>query len=93
MNEEKAVVVCTELRGVFFGYTKDVDSVRIKLRAARNAYYWKVPAGTGVHALASVGPLQGSKIGARADVQLRKVTAVFDCTPEAVQAWEAATWA
>ena len=88
---EQAVVVCTSEKGVFFGYTKDPDAEQIKLRAARNAYYFKTT--TGILELGETGPRAGSKIGARADISsLRNITAVISCTKEAVETWEKAKW-
>ena len=37
---ERAVLVTTEHRGVFFGYATDPDGDTITLRACRNAIYW-----------------------------------------------------
>lgn len=34
-NGERAVLVTTQHRGVFFGYAEDTDGATIKLRAAR----------------------------------------------------------
>ena len=86
---EQAVVVCTAKNGVFFGYTTEVGPT-IKLRSARNAYYWKCDGG--VLELGSKGPQTGSKIGERADITLAEVTCVISCTPAAVAAWEAGIW-
>lgn len=91
-SAERAVVVCTNVRGIFFGYAAETDGERIKLRAARNAYYYKAPGG-GILALGARGPQKGSKIGDRADIELTGITAVIECTPEAVEAWEKAEWA
>jgi hypothetical protein len=88
---ERAVIVTTDKRGVFFGYATRTDGETIKLRAARNAYYWSANAG-GVLALASEGPRDGSKIGVRADIELRGITAVISCTDAAVKVWEDAKW-
>lgn len=86
---ERAVVVTTEFRGVFFGYAEDTSSDVIRLKRARNCIYWSEKTG-GFMGLAASGPAKGSRIGATADIELRKITAVLDATPEAVQAWEAA---
>lgn len=87
MSKEQPVVITTE-RGLFFGYTADSTTPHIKLRRARCGILWNTTGGW--MELASKGPNSGSKIGARADVLIRDVTAVADCTPEAVKAWEAA---
>jgi hypothetical protein len=90
-NGERAVLVTTEHRGVFFGYATDTSGDIIALRAARNCIYWP-SSNKGFLGLASEGPHKGSKIGPAADLELRKITAVAACTPEAVKAWEAAPW-
>ena len=89
--KEKAVVVTTQHRGVFFGYAKDVDGEIIKLRAGRNCIYWP-PENKGFMGLAAIGPVKGSRVGPAADISLRDITSVMECTDEAVKAWEAAPW-
>lgn len=88
---EIPVIVCTDKRGVFFGYTTDISGEIIKLRSSRMAFYWSANQG-GVMGLASEGPRDGSKIGARADIELRGITCVMRCTPESVKAWEDGKW-
>lgn len=85
--KERAVIVCTEHRGVFFGYATDTNGAAIKLRSARMA----ISFGTtrGVMELAETGPTSSSKISARADIEVRKVTAVFEVTDSAKEKWEA----
>lgn len=86
----RPVLVTTEFRGVFFGYATDTSGDTITLNNARNCIYW--PAGNGgFGGLASEGPAKGSRIGAKvARIELRKITAVAEVTPVAVDAWEAA---
>lgn len=86
--KERPVIVTTEHRGVFFGYAGDTKGAVIQLRAARMA----ISFGTtrGLMELAETGPTSRSKISARADMEVRKITAVFDVTPAACAAWEAA---
>lgn len=86
-KKERLVIVCTEYRGVFCGYATDTSGDTIQLRAARMAIYWGTT--RGVMELAETGPTAKSKISAKADIQVRKVTAVFEVTPEAARAWEA----
>lgn len=83
---ERPVIVCTEFRGVFFGYADDTSGDTIRLNRARMAIRWGTT--RGIMELAEVGPNPSSKISARADVELRKVTSVFDVTPAAAGAWE-----
>jgi hypothetical protein len=95
-STERAVVVCTEARGVFFGYAKDTSGTTIKLRGARNCFYWAKPqqpdGPRGILGLGSHGPQPGSKVGPAADVELHKVSAVIECTSAAVAAWESSAW-
>jgi hypothetical protein len=90
---ELPVIACTEHRGVFFGYAKkkDIRKTTIELRGARCAIYWCKEV-QGVLGLANTGPLEGCRIGARADIWLHKVSAVFMCTEQAMNSWEAAVW-
>jgi len=92
---ERPVLVMTGLRGVFFGYATDVDGETVRITRARNVFSWALPpaAEKGILGLASVGPMPGSKLGARAPaLTLRNITAVAECSAEAVARFEAATW-
>lgn len=84
----RPVIVCTEHRGVFFGYATDTRGAEIELTKARMAINFGTS--RGIMQLAETGPTPNSKISARADLQVRKVTAVFEVTPAATAAWEAA---
>jgi hypothetical protein len=86
--KERPVIVCTEHRGVFFGYAAATKGTEIELKRARMA----IAFGTqrGVMELAETGPTSRSKVSARADIDVRKVTAVFEVTDAAAKAWEAA---
>jgi len=88
-TSKRPVLVTTEFRGVFFGYADDTSGDVINLTGARNCIYWPSENG-GFLGLASKGPVKGARIGERADIELRKITAVAEVTPEAVAAWEAA---
>ena len=90
-NAERAVLVTTLHRGVFFGYATKTDGAIIALRAARNCLYWPA-AQKGFIGLAAIGPVSGSRIGPAANIELRDITSVAACTPEAVAAWEKAPW-
>jgi hypothetical protein len=91
-QEERAVLVTTEHRGVFFGYAADVQGETIKLRAARNVVYWSADC-KGFLGLAATGPSKQCKVGPAADIELRAITCVAEVTPVAVTAFEAAPWA
>lgn len=85
----KPILVTTEFRGVFFGYAEDTSGDTIRLTRARCAIYWPASQG-GFMGLASEGPANGARIGAPANLEVRKVTSVCDVTPEAVAKWESA---
>lgn len=89
---ERAVLVTTAHRGVFFGYATDTDGQTIKLRDARNCLYWSRSV-KGFLGLASSGPDKECRIGPAASMELRDITCVVECTDAAVKAWEAAPWA
>ena len=91
-KKERAVLVTTAHKGVFFGYTDDTDGATIKLRSARNCIYWSSEV-KGFIGLAATGPNKNCKIGPSADIELHDITCVAQCTPEAAQAWEGAPWA
>lgn len=88
---ERAVLITTAHRGVFFGYAVDTDAPIIKLRAARNCIYWSSDV-KGFLGLAETGPSKSCKIGPRADIELRDITCVAVCSPAAISAWESAPW-
>jgi hypothetical protein len=89
--KERPVLVTTAHRGVFFGYAKDTDGETIFLRAARCCVYWSADV-KGFLGLASMGPSPSCRIGPAADTTLRNITAVAECSPAAVDRWEAAPW-
>lgn len=89
-SKERAVVVTTAHKGVFFGYTKDGSGADpMHLCRARLCLYWSA-AVNGFMGLAATGPNSDCRIGPRANIELRAITSVIDCTPEAVTAWEKA---
>lgn len=90
-TKERAVVVTTAHRGVFFGYATKTDGETIFLRAARLCVYWSSDL-RGFMGLAATGPNKGCKIGPPADIELRAITSVVAVTPEAVAKWESAPW-
>lgn len=94
----RAVLVTTEHRGVFFGYTSDPAHAKtVKLTGVRNCLYWCQKTG-GFLGLASEGPTtatasgSGCRIGAKAEgpITLQDVTCVADVSPSAAAVWEAA---
>ena len=87
MEQKRPVIVCTEHRGVFYGYAGDTNGTTVHLKDARMA----ISFGTtrGVMQLAETGPTEKSKISAKADIEVRKVTAVFEVSSEANEKWAA----
>src|ERR1700722_13989377 len=90
-EKERAVIVTTQHRGVFFGYAEETDGDVIKLRNARNCLFWSRGV-RGFMRLAATGPDKKPRVGPAADIEVRNITSVIECTPEAVKAWEAAPW-
>ena len=88
VSAERPVIVCTEFRGVFFGYATDTTGDVIHLKRSRMAIYWGTT--KGLNELAEIGPSSKSKISARADIELRKITCVYEVAPAAAEAWEKA---
>src|SRR5882672_8922164 len=84
------VLVCTERRGVVFGYTTNASARPIKMTGARMCLYWSTDVG-GVFGLCDNGPTPGCKISATVpSVSLEGVTAVFAVDAKAEAAWKAA---
>lgn len=90
-SSERAVVVTTAHRGVFFGYATDTSGSSINLRAARNCIYWSNDV-RGFLGLASSGPTKSCRIGPSADIELRDITCVAACSDKAEKAWNQAPW-
>ena len=85
-KKERAVLVTTAHRGVFFGYAKETSGSTINLRAARLCIYWSADL-RGFMGLASHGPNSNCRIGPSADIEVRDVTSVSEVTPEAEEKW------
>jgi hypothetical protein len=90
-TKERAVLVTTAHKGVFFGYATETDGATIALRAARNCLYWGSD-NKGFIGLASMGPLASARVGPAANIELRDITCVAEVSPEAVERWERAPW-
>lgn len=90
-NGERAVLVTTSHRGVFFGYASDIEGEMIALRAGRNCLYWSADV-KGFAGLAATGPSKSCRVGPAVDIQLRDITSVSLVSHEAVAAWESAPW-
>ena len=90
-NIERAVLVTTSHKGVFFGYATETSGTTIKLRAARLCVYWTSDL-RGFMGLASAGPSSGCRIGPPADIELRDITAVVEVSDVAAEKWEKGQW-
>lgn len=94
---ERAVVITTAKRGVFFGYSAEKPGTiiargTVTLERARMCTYWS-EATKGVMGLAGIGPQKGSRIGPQVpELTCESVTAVMVCSNAAVEAWEVASW-
>jgi hypothetical protein len=81
------VVVCTDKRGVVFGYTHDCNARPIILNNARMCLYWSADVG-GVFGLAEIGPTKDCKISAVVPaITLEGVTAIMSVDDKAEKAW------
>lgn len=89
-GEQAPYVVCTDKRGVIFGYTDDTEARPIVLTSARMCLYWSADVG-GVFGLAEVGPNWGCNISAVVpSITLEGVTAIMTVDPAAEKAWVSA---
>lgn len=87
--KNKAVLVTTEFRGVFFGYVKDEKNLpdEITLTMVKNCIYWSAGCG-GFLGLAANGPTSGCKIGTQVpELRLFKITSVTPVSDEAAKKW------
>jgi hypothetical protein len=90
-KKSRPVVVTTAHRGVFFGYADDTDGETIALKKARLCVYWSQEL-RGFMGLASSGPNKNCKIGPAADITLRNITSVLECSSDAEKAWNEGPW-
>jgi hypothetical protein len=92
-TKKRPVIVCTESRGVFFGFTTDPKGADpMILRDAQMCIYWSRDV-KGVLGLGATGPSRECRITKPVPkLEVRRVTAVIDVTPEAVNAWQAVPW-
>lgn len=90
-DEEKMYVILTEFKEIFCGWSSDVSGDRIKLRNARQAVYYSEKT-HGLLGLAINGPAGGSRIGPAANIEVRRVVNVIECSQAAIAVWEGAKW-
>jgi hypothetical protein len=95
MKAKKRFVVVTtdkDRRGVFGGTLLSEKGDIVELENAKMAVYWSSNV-KGVLGLASTGPLSGCRITPSIPkIKLNGVTAVMDCTEEAVENWGKDIW-
>ncbi len=93
-RNKRSVLVTDTHRGVYFGYlceTRHNDKT-VRLEGMRHAFYYTCRGEKGVYSLAVTGPGKGSKIGPRVNAVVNDVNKIVDCSSEATEAWEAASW-
>lgn len=90
-KSERAVLVTTAHKGVFFGYASKTDGPVIKLAKGRMCVYWSSDL-RGFMGLASHGPTAKCRVGPSADIELRDITSVTEVSKEAAKRWEEAPW-
>jgi hypothetical protein len=91
-KKTKPVMVTTKLRGVFFGYLQTEPSLQqVTLTDCRMCIRWRDM--KGLPDLAKSGPNSNCKVSAAApEATIYDLTAIFECTPEAVKKWESEPW-
>ena len=92
-RQERAVLVTTSYKGIFFGYATDTTSGdTVTLKRCRNCIYWSEDV-KGFLGLAANGPSKSCRIGPAVEsVELRGITSVSDVSVDAVKKWEASPW-
>jgi len=94
-NEKRAWVICAEPQLVFFGYAteSELESEAPWIENLRLCVRWSEST-RGVIGLASVGPRDGSRVTPAAPgMRLRnRIEGYIECTPEAIERWEAGPW-
>lgn len=93
-SKQKALVVTTNHKGVFFGYADPLSlkNGEMRLTKARMAIYWSTDV-KGVLGLAATGPSASCRISVAAPaLTVNNVDAVIECSAEAIVAWEKGPW-
>jgi len=90
--KQRALLVTTTHKGVFFGYGEPTTGSTVKLERARMCVYWASDC-HGVLGLAAAGPTNCCKVGPPVPaITLRDVTAIAEVSEAAVKAWEKEPW-
>lgn len=93
-KQDRAVLVTTEHRGVFYGFlVGEVAKAKVTLRAMRNITYWSEDVHSFV-GLAATGPTKNCRISRPAGEEstVFDVTSVVAVTSEAAKRFEEAPW-
>lgn len=94
MTKEKAILVTTEHKGVFFGYGDPVlnESRTVRIERARMCVYWESEV-HGVLGLAASGPTKNCRITPEVPaLTLQAVTAIAEVSTEAEKEWQKGHW-
>lgn len=91
-NKNKAWVLTTVHKGVFFGYGEYNGDSIVTLTNARMVVYWS-PSSKSVVGLAAMGPDAACRISPQVpSIIIRDVTAGFEVSAAAVEKFEVAPW-
>ena len=91
-NKKQFVVVCTEKRGVFGGMVEDASTDPIIMTDSQMCVYWSADV-RGVMGLAATGPTPDCRVTKPApSAAIISITAVFEATDEAAEAWRSCPW-
>lgn len=95
-NTRIPVVITTDKdrRGVFFGFInqEDIDKDKLRIEEVQMAVYWSNNV-RGVLGLAATGPDEKSRISKPVKAgTIDGITAILECSDEAVAAWKSCPW-
>ena len=92
MSEKRFVVVCTKNYGVFGGVVEDSTTDPIIMADSQMCVHWSADV-RGVVGLAATGPTKRCRITKPApSAEIHDITAVFDATDSAAEAWRLCPW-
>lgn len=95
----KPVVVFDRHGGIYYGtlqsHGQKNDVVWVQLTRARHCFYFAAGPDMehkGAYSLATKGPAPGSRVGPWVDMVVFDIAKVVKSEPEAVEAWDKASW-
>lgn len=96
INSKIPVVITTDKdrRGVFFGFIDkaDIEKDKLRIEEVQMAIYWS-SAVRGVLGLAATGPDGDCRVSKPVKAgTIDGITAILECSDEAVEAWKACPW-